>query len=250
MDIKCILFDLDNTLIETRKADAHTCEKIAQELASRFNVQLNDASEMSTKFLLNFRKCPENTRMTLEEWRSYLWRQALGSKFRQYADTIYKLWLHQRYENLALTPEIINLLETLRKKYQIALITNGTSAAQWEKIDKLDIREYFDLILVSGDLPYEKPDKNIFFQACEYLNVHPKDCLMVGDKLETDIQGGLEAGLAGTVWIPLTSGYNLVKSDPQPDYIIKHVKELKKVLNGYFIWKRTRTRTLAMVASM
>lgn len=53
---------------------------------------------------------------------------------------------------------------------------------------------------------------------------------MVGDKLETDILGGLEAGLAATVWIPLSARYNLTETDPQPHYILRNVMELKYLL--------------------
>ncbi|KAF7265167.1 hypothetical protein GWI33_021360 [Rhynchophorus ferrugineus] len=126
----------------------------------------------------------------------------------------------------------MNLLKNLRKKYQIGLITNGTSSAQWEKIDKLNIKNLFDTILVSGDLYYEKPDKRIFWRACEELNVHPKHCLMVGDKLETDILGGLEAKLGATIWLPLqTSGSNKTTSDPVPDYVIDDVMDLHWLIN-------------------
>lgn len=75
-----------------------------------------------------------------------------------------------------------------RDHYLLALITNGTSRAQWEKIDRLDLRCYFDSILVSGDLPWEKPDQKIFHECCQFLGVEPRHCIMVGDKLETDIQ--------------------------------------------------------------
>ena len=48
---------------------------------------------------------------------------------------------------------------------------------------------FFDCILVSGDIPNcEKPDSKIFHAACNYLNVAPQNVMMVGDKLETDIQ--------------------------------------------------------------
>lgn len=77
----------------------------------------------------------------------------------------------------------------------MGLITNGPSNAQWEKVDKLNLKKYFDCILVSGDLPWEKPDPNIFFDACNYLGVQPRQCIMIGDKLETDIQVGFISSL-------------------------------------------------------
>ena len=83
------------------------------------------------------------------------------------------------------------MLHQLRKKYLLGLITNGPSNAQWEKVHKLNLQQYFDVILVSGDLPWEKPEAKIFEEACQYLHVNPENCIMVGDKLETDILGEL-----------------------------------------------------------
>lgn len=75
-----------------------------------------------------------------------------------------------------------------REDYLLGLITNGPSRAQWQKIEKLKLRKYFDCVLVSGDLPWEKPDQHIFLEACKLLSVEPRMCIMVGDKLETDIR--------------------------------------------------------------
>uniref|UniRef100_A0A7G3AEQ3 Putative conserved secreted protein n=1 Tax=Lutzomyia longipalpis TaxID=7200 RepID=A0A7G3AEQ3_LUTLO len=80
------------------------------------------------------------------------------------------------------------MLESLKAHFFLALITNGPSAAQWEKVNRLNVAKYFDCILVSGDLPWEKPDARIFHAACNLLGVQAHQCIMVGDKLETDIQ--------------------------------------------------------------
>lgn len=90
---------------------------------------------------------------------------------------------------MVLAPSTISMLRQLRKKCLLGLITNGPSNAQWEKIRKLSLEQYFDVILVSADLPWEKPEPEIFQKACHFLNVRPKECIMVGDKLETDILG-------------------------------------------------------------
>ncbi|CAH2257085.1 jg11946 [Pararge aegeria aegeria] len=136
-------------------------------------------------------------------------------------------WLKLRFHYLTLTPDVIHLLETLREDYLLGLITNGPSRAQWQKIERLGLRKYFDCLLVSGDLPWEKPDQNIFLEACKLLGVEARTCIMVGDKLETDIKGGKEAELGGTVWIPLHS--DEMESD-LPDFTIQNVTELPEVL--------------------
>ncbi|KZC06443.1 PREDICTED: N-acylneuraminate-9-phosphatase [Dufourea novaeangliae] len=123
------------------------------------------------------------------------------------------------------------MLKQLRIKYFLGLITNGPSNAQWEKIRKLSLEQYFHVILVSGDLPCEKPEREIFKKACRFLNIKPEKCLMVGDKLETDILGGIKAGFGGTVWIPISDKPRLLKEDPQPDFTICHITDLLNVLN-------------------
>lgn len=121
-----------------------------------------------------------------------------------FAGDVYLEWLHLRYLYLAPSDEVLTLLRNLRNNYYLALITNGPSKSQWEKISRLELADYFHCILVSGDLPWEKPSKKIFLEACLHLRVSPEECIMVGDKLETDILGAVKASLGGSVWIPLS----------------------------------------------
>jgi len=48
---------------------------------------------------------------------------------------------------------------------------------------------------------------------------------MIGDRLETDILGGQNAGLAATVWIPLNSAHRMPTSKP-PDFTIDCLMDL------------------------
>lgn len=138
----------------------------------------------------SFRRCPDNPDLSLDVWRQHLWSQALSNKYKYLTTELYHKWLELRYKYLELKSETVSLLQSLRQSYYLAIITNGPSNAQWEKIHRLNLSKYFDCILVSGDLPWEKPDPNIFSAACNHLNVKLSECIMIGDKLETDIQVG------------------------------------------------------------
>ncbi|XP_063905215.1 N-acylneuraminate-9-phosphatase [Zophobas morio] len=227
--ISTILFDLDNTLIATRKADKQTCAQLAQILWEKWAIPVDLASAASKAYLRAFRKCPENLSMSLDAWRRLLWAQALGDQYNKYAGDVYQTWLQLRYDHLALSSDVKTLLQKLRQHYFVGLITNGTSRAQWEKISLLHLEKFFDVVVVSGDLPWEKPHRKIFHVACDYLGVEPQQCIMVGDKLETDILGGLEANLGGTVWVPLSS-IEMGEEDPRPDYVLKNVIDLPSLL--------------------
>uniref|UniRef100_A0ABD2X1C2 N-acylneuraminate-9-phosphatase n=1 Tax=Trichogramma kaykai TaxID=54128 RepID=A0ABD2X1C2_9HYME len=210
--------------------DIFVYQQLAEELNKEYGVPQDCSNKITASFLKQFRKCPDNVTLSLDSWRTSLWNKALGENYSYLAKQTYERWLYLRYYCLALTPETIAMLRQLKSKYRLGLITNGPSNAQWEKVHKLSLQQYFDIILVSGDLPWEKPSAQIFEEACRYLNVHPENCIMVGDKLETDIQGGIEAGLAGTVWIPLGDS-RLTADDPKPNYTIKQVTDLVRLLN-------------------
>lgn len=232
---KAILFDLDNTLIATRQGDKAACDKVGEILVQQHGVPENVANRIVQSFLINFRLCPARPDGGLDEWRLMLWAHALGEQYAHIASEIYQQWLVLRWHFLALQPDVKQLLARLRERFRLAIISNGPSNAQWEKIHQLNISPYFDLILVSGDLPWEKPDHRIFLEACETLGVQPADCLMVGDKLETDILGGQEASLGVTVWVPLSPA-SLEKKllscndNCRPDHTLKSVLDLPSVL--------------------
>ncbi|XP_018334145.1 uncharacterized protein LOC108743175 isoform X4 [Agrilus planipennis] len=78
MVISSILFDLDNTLIATRKGDKLACNKLSEVLWEKYAIPLDVAASVCASFLRAFRKCPENTEMGLHEWRRLLWAKALN----------------------------------------------------------------------------------------------------------------------------------------------------------------------------
>ncbi|XP_001662479.2 N-acylneuraminate-9-phosphatase [Aedes aegypti] len=236
--ITTIFFDLDNTLIPTRKGDAKACGKIADILHNEYDLPRDLATEVTITFLTSYRRCPDNPDIPLAQWRTQMWEDALPAGRKHLAPELYPRWVEYRTRYLAPSPEIISLLQTLRLQYLLGIVTNGPSASQWEKIDRLALGRYFDCILVSSDLPWAKPDRNIFYAACHYLGVRPEECAMIGDKLETDIQGGLESRLAATIWLPLPKDLRLMHDKSladmgglaHPDYIVESVLDLPSVL--------------------
>lgn len=108
----------------------------------------------------------------------------------------------QKYTSqIELLPKAIELLEYLTaKNIPLAIITNGPKDIQTAAIRHVNIQGYFNTILISGELGIRKPDSRIFRTACERLEVLPADCLMVGDKLDADIEGAQSIGMQ-TAWI-------------------------------------------------
>lgn len=168
--------------------------QIAEILNVDHDVPKEVAITAAMTYLKTFRRCPENPDIPLDEWRLHLWSEALPDAYKGLARPVYQDWVRLRYKYLKPNADVLSMLRKLRQHYLMALITNGESNSQWEKVHQLNIEKYFDCVLVSGDLPWQKPQPEIFYAACKYLGVPPAQCAMVGDKLETDIKVCMSAG--------------------------------------------------------
>jgi beta-phosphoglucomutase-like phosphatase (HAD superfamily) len=116
------------------------------------------------------------------------------------------------------------------------------------QIRELKLQEHFDCIVVSGDLKWEKPQPEIFHRACTSLGVEPFECLMIGDKIETDIVGGFQAELGITIWVP-NGEPGEHPPFPPPDFIIPDVSHLIQILQSGKDKAKTRTNLRKAKAS-
>ena len=91
----------------------------------------------------------------------------------------------------------VPLLKELKKRgLLVGVITNGPSYLQNHKMDESGLREYCDIVVVSGDLGVHKPDKRIFELTAERLGLKCEECVYVGDHPINDIQGALSSGMS------------------------------------------------------
>ncbi|AIQ18771.1 haloacid dehalogenase [Paenibacillus sp. FSL H7-0357] len=157
-----------------------------------------------------------------ESWRRGL--ASLGVEDEVLAETLADRFAAERRSLPYMYEETLQVLDALRGKVKLLLLTNGCPSLQQEKLDGVpELIHYFDHVVISGSFGKGKPDKDIFLHALSLLDVTPEQGMMVGDKLTTDIKGGLAAGLT-TVWINRTG--KLPNPEIQPDYRIGHLSEL------------------------
>ncbi|KAG8522348.1 N-acylneuraminate-9-phosphatase [Galemys pyrenaicus] len=182
------------------------------------------------------KECFHPSSTCITDLRTSHWEEAIqetkgGAANRKLAEECYFLWKSTRLQHMTLADDVKDMLTELRKEVRLLLLTNGDRQTQREKIEACACQSYFDAIVVGGEQKEEKPAPSIFYYCCDLLKVQPIDCVMVGDTLETDIQGGLNAGLKATVWIN-KNGTVPLKSSPVPHYIISSVLELPAVLQS------------------
>lgn len=124
--------------------------------------------------------------------------------------------------------ETFRVLDALKGKYKLLLLTNGSPDLQQEKLDGVpELIPYFDHIVISGNFGQGKPAAAIFRHALEKLGIEPEHGIMVGDKLTTDILGANTIGMT-SVWI---NRHGMERSDEiVPTYEIASLDELLQIL--------------------
>jgi HAD superfamily hydrolase (TIGR01509 family) len=141
-----------------------------------------------------------------------------------------------------LIPGAREMLANVTARYRIALVSNFTHPPAVEHIlARVGIRQFFDEILISGQLGVRKPHPRMFAELTRRLKLAPGDIVFVGDELQTDIVGAQEAGLS-TVWMtyrqrlerpsPLEQFLGVAEptAEIRPDYIVATWSEFLAIL--------------------
>ena len=197
---KHIFFDLDHTLWDTNRNSSESLTEIYNEL------NLSDKGIKSLDTFLNSYRShnerlwglwaenkigPEALRInrfvhTLNDFN--IDDIALAGEMAQrfLARTPYKKHI---------LPGTTNVLSYLKGKYNLSIITNGFKESQIIKLRESGIHQYFDQIIISEEVGFNKPDPAIFIHAMLAEKLSCTQCIMVGDNFEADIAGAFAAGI-------------------------------------------------------
>jgi len=91
-------------------------------------------------------------------------------------------------------------LDALRDSHKLALVTNGASCLQREKLTTAGLDDYFDVVVISGEFGVGKPKPSIFEHTLSLLGTDCEHAVMVEDSLARDVDGAIAAGLRA-VWL-------------------------------------------------
>ncbi len=94
-----------------------------------------------------------------------------------------------------LVPGTMELLEYLKPKYHLHLITNGFQEIQHIKLEGSGMEPFFETLTVSEEVGVKKPNPEIFQYALRKAGATPEESLMIGDEMAVDIDGARAAGI-------------------------------------------------------
>lgn len=175
--------------------------------------------------------------MTKEELRQTRFRRALGHFGLE--DRRLAKWFEDEYVKRSphqphLMPGASDLLEWLRGKVEMWIITNGFSEVQTIKMEASGLDPYFSGMITSEAAGVRKPNAHIFQYAFRKSGAEAQNSLMIGDNWDADIRGAAEIGMDQVFFAPELG------SDPaegphlsvfQPTYRVSHLSEIKAILS-------------------
>ena len=120
----------------------------------------------------------------------------------------------------------MDLLEYLKPKYTMHILSNGFREVQYKKIENSGLTPYFDKIILSDEIGVNKPHIDFFNYALKKTRSHPSETLMIGDSWDADILGAYNSNIH-QLW------YNPEEIQPlgfTPTYSVKSLEEINKIL--------------------
>lgn len=120
------------------------------------------------------------------------------------------------------TKEVLQYLTD--KKYQLHLITNGFEKTQHAKLHYSGLKVFFKEVITSEASNSLKPQKDIFEFALKKAAATVEESIMIGDTLDVDILGAMNAGMD-----QVHVNYNNMQQDLKPTYTISTLKELEEI---------------------
>lgn len=97
----------------------------------------------------------------------------------------------------------LKVLEYLKQRYQLHIITNGFKETTITKMNLSGLNPYFQNVIISEDVGFNKPHPNVFQYAINKANASLEESIMIGDSLEADIYGAQQFGMEAIFFNPL-----------------------------------------------
>jgi YjjG family noncanonical pyrimidine nucleotidase len=196
-NITDIFFDLDHTLWDFEKNSALAFEKVLKKNDVEINLQefLKQYVPLNFKYWELYRKDLVTQQQLrygrLKDTFDILNYQISDEKINVLSDE----YIHFLPEFNHLFEGTIEVLEYLKPKYNLHIITNGFDKVQAGKIKNSNLEPYFKTITNSEMAGVKKPNPKIFEYALSLSNLNKNQTIMIGDCIEADVQGAISFGM-------------------------------------------------------
>jgi len=190
MQIKGVLFDLDQTLIDFEKMKRESC-KAALESMVKAGLVL-DLEKGLEKLMDTYYRVGIESNKAFEEFL----KEQMGFIDKKILEAGIKGYDEAKPQFVKPYPHVLEILNFLKmKNVKIGIVTDAPREKTLYRLEKMKIIHFFDVIVTSSEVPEKKPSKIPFKMALTLLSLKPPEVLYVGDSIERDIKPARSLGM-------------------------------------------------------
>ncbi len=224
-----LFFDLDHTLWDFERNSAETIHEVYDRL------NLAEFIPFPEKVYASFQKINRHlwdeyhlNLISKEELRTRRFEMVLeqhGVDDPVLAETFSELYLSICPQKTHLIPHALEILEYLKDRYHLHVLSNGFEETTQQKLNATALRNYFKTVCTPSHSGYKKPEPEMFLFAMKQANASISNSLMIGDDLQADILGAKKCGIPQVYFNPDQKAHEHVVT-----HEIKSILELKILL--------------------
>ena len=195
--IEHVFFDLDHTLWDFEKNSDLTFQKIFKK--QNIDINLEEFLAVYKPLNLEFWRLYREEKITKSELRYQRLKKAFDAIQFSISDDLIDALAIDYIDYLPhfnhLFDGTLNVLEYLKPKYQLHIITNGFEEIQSKKMVSSNIINYFNAVITSESVGVKKPNAKVFEHALQKAGATKDNSIMIGDSIEADVYGAMNVGI-------------------------------------------------------
>lgn len=196
--VQHIFFDLDHTLWDFEKNSDLAFQKVFNK--HNISIPLKDFLDVYKPINFEYWRLYREEKVTKSELRYQRLKKTFDSLNFYISDKLIDNIAEDYISYLPhfnfLFPNTFEVLDYLKERYQLHIITNGFEEVQSKKMKSSNIIDYFEAIVTSESVGVKKPNPKVFEYALKITNAKPENSIMIGDSIEADILGALKMGMS------------------------------------------------------
>jgi putative hydrolase of the HAD superfamily len=197
MDIQHVFFDLDHTLWDFEKNSDLAFKKVFDK--QNITIDLNSFLTVYRPLNLQYWKLYREEKISKGELRYGRLKNTFDAVNYAITDDLIDIIAVEYIDSLPdfnhLFEYTFEILEYLKDKYQLHIITNGFEEIQIKKMESSNILHYFNSVITSESVGVKKPNPKVFYHALEVANAKKENSIMIGDNIEADVLGAINIGM-------------------------------------------------------
>lgn len=169
--MKAVIFDLDGVLVFTDQYHYQAWKQMADGVGVYFDEKINERLRGVSRM--------DSLEIILERYEGTTLSDQQKADLAEQKNTLYRELLSQMTPD-DVTKEVRKTLDALRGKGLLLAIGSSSKNTKYI-LERTDLTRYFDAISDGANITRSKPDPEVFLKAAGYLEVDPKDCMVIED---------------------------------------------------------------------